>query len=1024
MTIKQAYVRKPTIQIDFITESNVFSLKYKTDESLSDQGNVINKGDLSSAILSFSVDNDMNSDSGTFILNLVGSERFDRILSPNDITIIRVNPGKPNNVKNDCIMVGMITSIKRVGEYDSSSVVYQVNGQSMFKAMMQLKLGTIQEAASLLGTNGWMWGMGGLKQASSYTASEDSDSSSDSANGNTNAEKIWNQLRSSGFSKYAAAGILGNMYAESGVDPNATEAGGGGGYGLVQWTPKSKLTAYANSVGKSESSLSLQVEFLVKQLKGTTSIFPDTAAYQPLMNATSVSEATKVFLDYYERAGVANLQKRVTAAQGYYDSYKGNSTKKTASSEQSTTTSGSQGITLQGESAAGVAAQLIKWFLVLHTKYSYKNSTKTLVDYIDSDLTSWSEDERLTDPTTIMSYEGSLRELISDVQAKPFNEFFGDYTTDGKMKMIMRKTPFEPDEWKRLLDDSVKLYSNDVVEESLGVTDEESYSIFLANMPSNVAISDISTYLSSPVYFPNLANKYGYSLLQVDNPYIFAYGQSATSGGSSDTGKATGGGSPITKATVDNIKNATMSWTTKKDVTASNLDNFIAKSNPVSKLKGTGKYFIEAGNKTGLNPVILLAFAANESAWGNSTYGASYNFFGIGAYDSNPDNAYKYSNNSAKSGIINGAKFIKNDYFDAGQKTLRSLFVNNGIHQYSTSGDKEADTIASIVANYYNMYPNALQKAQFSMEGGKITVKKTEKTSSVKGVSTDDSGNQTRLKKYSVLLANWFGDNASYVSGEIRVIGNPDYRVGKVLSRFDNGQASKGSNEPIQIDYYIESTSHEFNLSSGYTTTLGVTRGLVHSVDRFKHWNSWNSPLTSSKPGNGELQIFDGGLFGEISLKKNIKESAKEAGSGSNSGGSDDLSAPKKAGDDYPSKYKNASPDSVADEWRYLNRECTSFVAWRLSRDGKTNFSGLGNAISWASRSGLPLQKTPKVGDIAWFNELAAPGAAGHVAYVAKVSGDDVFIEEYNFNPEAIHAYHTRTIKKTQASGYLRFKNK
>lgn len=1024
MSVKQAYVRKPTIGIDFVTEDNIFSLKYKTDESLSDQGNVINKGDLSSAILSFSVDNDMNSDSGTFILNLVGSERFDRILSPNDITIIRVNPGKPNNVKNDCIMVGMITSIKRVGEYDSSSIVYQVNGQSMFKAMMQLKLGTIQEAASLLGTNGWMWGMGGLKQASSYTASEDSDSSSDSTNGNTNAEKIWNQLRGSGFSKYAAAGILGNMYAESGVDPNATEAGGGGGYGLVQWTPKSKLTAYANSVGKSESSLSLQVEFLVKQLKGTTSIFPDTAAYQPLMNATSVSEATKVFLDYYERAGVANLQKRVTAAQGYYDSYKGNSTKKTTSSEQSTTTSGSQGITLQGESAAGVAAQLIKWFLVLHTKYSYKNSTKTLVDYIDSDLTSWSEDERLTDPTTIMSYEGSLRELISDVQAKPFNEFFGDYTTDGKMKMIMRKTPFEPDEWKRLLDDSVKLYSNDVVEESLGVTDEESYSIFLANMPSNVAISDISTYLSSPVYFPNLANKYGYSLLQVDNPYIFAYGQSATSGGSSDTGKATGGGSPITKATVDNIKNATMSWTTKKDVTASNLDNFIAKSNPVSKLKGTGKYFIEAGNKTGLNPVILLAFAANESAWGNSTYGASYNFFGIGAYDSNPDNAYKYSNNSAKSGIINGAKFIKNDYFDAGQKTLRSLFVNNGIHQYSTSGDKEADTIASIVANYYNMYPNALQKAQFSMEGGKITVKKTEKTSSVKGVSTDDSGNQTRLKKYSVLLANWFGDNASYVSGEIRVIGNPDYRVGKVLSRFDNGQSSKGNNEPIQIDYYIESTSHEFNLSSGYTTTLGVTRGLVHSVDRFKHWNSWNSPLTSSKPGNGELQIFDGGLFGEISLKKNIKESAKEAGSGSNSGGSDDLSAPKKAGDDYPSKYKNASPDSVADEWRYLNRECTSFVAWRLSRDGKTNFSGLGNAISWASRSGLSLQKTPKVGDIAWFNELAAPGAAGHVAYVAKVSGDDVFIEEYNFNPEAIHAYHTRTIKKTQASGYLRFKNK
>ncbi len=873
MTIKQAYIRKPTIGVDFVTESDVFSLKYKTDESLSDKGNVLNKGDLSSAILSLNVDNDMNSDSGTFVLNLVGSERFDRILSPNDITIIRINPGKPNEVKNDCIMVGMITSIKRIGEYDSSSVVYQVNGQSMMKALMQLKLGTIQEAASLLGTNGWMWGMGGLKQASSYT----SDGSDD-----------------------------------------------------------------------------------------------DT---------------------------------------------------------QTSTTSGSQGITLQGQSASGVVGQLVKWFLILHTKYSYKNSTKTVADYVTSDLTSWSEDEALTDPTTIMSYEGSLRELISEVQAKPFNEFFGDYTVDGKMKLVMRKTPFEPDSWKTLMDGAVKLYSNDVIEESLGVTDEETYSIFLANMPSNVAISDISTYLSSPMYFPNLADRYGYSLLQVDNPYIFAYKQGSTEGGSDDGGKASGGGSPITQATVDNIKNATMAWTNKKDVTASNIDNFIAKSNPVSKMKGTGKYFIEAGKQTGLNPIILAAFAANESAWGNSTYGSSYNFFGIGAYDSNPDNAYNYSNSSAKSGIINGAKFIKHDYFDAGQKTLRSLFVNNGVHQYSTSGDKEANVIATIVARYYDMYPNALQKAQFFSEGGgKVVTKKTKSESSVKAVSTDDSGNQSRLKKFSVLLANWYGDNYSYSAGEIRVLGNPDYRVGKVLTRFDNGQVSIGNQDPIQIDYYIERTSHEFNLNSGYTTTLGVTRGLVHSIDRFKHWNSWNNPLTETKQGAGGLQVFNGGLFGEISLKKNIEDSAKEANSDKNhnssKSGSDELSAPKKAGDDYPSKYKNASPDSVADEWRYLNRECTSFVAWRLSRDGKTNFSGLGNAISWASRSGLQLQKSPKVGDLAWFNELDAPGAYGHVAYVAKVSGDNVFIEEYNFLPEASHAYHTRTIRKTRASGYLRFKNK
>ena len=60
---------------------------------------------------------------------------------------------------------------------------------------------------------------------------------------NTNNAKICvNMLRQLGWTDNALAAFLGNLDAESTINPGLTESGGGGGYGLVQWTPKSNLT--------------------------------------------------------------------------------------------------------------------------------------------------------------------------------------------------------------------------------------------------------------------------------------------------------------------------------------------------------------------------------------------------------------------------------------------------------------------------------------------------------------------------------------------------------------------------------------------------------------------------------------------------------------------------------------------------------------------------------------------------------------------------------------------------------------
>lgn len=52
-----------------------------------------------------------------------------------------------------------------------------------------------------------------------------------------------------GYSHAAAIGVLANVMAESAFDEHAVEAGGGGGYGLGQWTPQSNLYAQGALLG-------------------------------------------------------------------------------------------------------------------------------------------------------------------------------------------------------------------------------------------------------------------------------------------------------------------------------------------------------------------------------------------------------------------------------------------------------------------------------------------------------------------------------------------------------------------------------------------------------------------------------------------------------------------------------------------------------------------------------------------------------------------------------------------------------
>jgi len=65
-----------------------------------------------------------------------------------------------------------------------------------------------------------------------------------------NAEYIYNYMTAKGWTKNAICGMLGNMEAESGLNPDSWEyldqTGEGCGFGLVQWTPATNYLNWAN----------------------------------------------------------------------------------------------------------------------------------------------------------------------------------------------------------------------------------------------------------------------------------------------------------------------------------------------------------------------------------------------------------------------------------------------------------------------------------------------------------------------------------------------------------------------------------------------------------------------------------------------------------------------------------------------------------------------------------------------------------------------------------------------------------
>ncbi|MEG0160144.1 phage tail tip lysozyme [Carnobacterium sp.] len=137
-----------------------------------------------------------------------------------------------------------------------------------------------------------------------------------------NAKYIFTFFKEKGWTAQSICGMLGNLQGESGIIADKDEIGGGGGYGLVQWTPKSNLVNWANANGLNYRELETQCKRIQWELDNgqqfyATGSFP-LSFTQFTKSTQSPTYLANVFIHNYERPANTNQPQRGVWAEEWY----------------------------------------------------------------------------------------------------------------------------------------------------------------------------------------------------------------------------------------------------------------------------------------------------------------------------------------------------------------------------------------------------------------------------------------------------------------------------------------------------------------------------------------------------------------------------------------------------------------------------------------------------------------------------------------------------------------------------------
>ena len=140
-----------------------------------------------------------------------------------------------------------------------------------------------------------------------------------------NAQYILDYLHGKGWTKEAVCALLGNMQTESTINPQIWQSLDEGntslGYGLVQWTPATKLMTWCEANGYHFDDIDGQLERIIWEFENNEQYYAtDKYDISPsdFINGNNVEELAKAFLYNYERPAEPSSTENDRVEQALY----------------------------------------------------------------------------------------------------------------------------------------------------------------------------------------------------------------------------------------------------------------------------------------------------------------------------------------------------------------------------------------------------------------------------------------------------------------------------------------------------------------------------------------------------------------------------------------------------------------------------------------------------------------------------------------------------------------------------------
>lgn len=629
------------------------------------------------------------------------------------------------------------------------------------------------------------------------------------------------------------------------------------------------------------------------------------------------------------------------------------------------------GTQFSGKNASTIAKTMLERFIP-YMKYHFSDN-KGVKDFLDyTNLDSWTEFEYLVDPTPFVNYEGSLKQLLDDITEKPFNELYFEFTQDEKCAMIMRRSPFDEQDWYNVPANVVN--SNAVVTEAISKSDNEVASIYNV-VVDNVLGMDSVDMLAFPRYFPELVEKYGYNKLEVSNRYLTGVGNSVSSGSGDDTDssnldQAPSGQKISVTATAYSLNQPGMSNLTANGTDLREHPKVIAVDPSVIKLgttvwvEGFGYYLagdtgsaikgtridihmtnLADAKKFGKKDLkVVIPDNSTSTAEGNSNRKVNTNT--VGGLTQNINNSLtKYAfndlrvNKSAVAGEITAhdnriTRDMANeivDYYLAHKsfkvqqlKDITGINENNinqenkskasyskvkkFLKDYSDKGIKDKELVVTALLNQYGTTMTRDQSVDIATLY--LKNKKIEKDA-YKTIMTNSASGENTQDVNSEALKLFTTKLANWYCENPNFYSGEYVVVGNPDYKLGNRFLYMDLQDNNLWEFYIEGVQHNFNYSDGYTTNLTVTRGLPNGGDS-RFTNLW-----------GNSEEFRGGLLGEQSLQDLWEEGMSSRGTVNTNGTGGSFS----------------SGDSGSDPGGASSAQLEKAIQWYKDRLGKVRYS-------------------------------------------------------------------------------------